>query len=97
MFTNIREKRSLIFYCDMKVEWAREEYRVLCTRNEGSRLTWFKNGILKLKGTRKRSEKGRCLLRREEDDDIHILLNVRKRGSGGNSCLVGNVLLLVKR
>jgi hypothetical protein len=33
---NIREERLLIFYCDMKLEWAREEYTVCCTRNDGS-------------------------------------------------------------
>jgi hypothetical protein len=29
--TNMREKASLIFYCDMKFEWAREVYTVCCT------------------------------------------------------------------
>jgi hypothetical protein len=32
-FANIRETRSLIFYCDIIYEWAREEYTVCCTRN----------------------------------------------------------------
>jgi hypothetical protein len=32
----MREKRSLIFYCEMKLEWAREENTVCSTRNERS-------------------------------------------------------------
>jgi hypothetical protein len=54
---NIRKKRSLIFYCDIKFEWAREEYTICCTRNERSGLAWFKTGIWKLRGMRKEFEK----------------------------------------
>jgi hypothetical protein len=34
LFANIKEKRTLIFYSEMKQEWAREEYIVRCTRKE---------------------------------------------------------------
>jgi hypothetical protein len=37
-------------------------------------LAWFKNGIWKLRGLRRGFEKERCLLCREEDDAVHILL-----------------------
>jgi hypothetical protein len=60
LFADIREK-SLIFSCDMKSEWAREEYTVCCTRNEKSGLTWFKTGIWKLRGMREGYEKGSAL------------------------------------
>jgi hypothetical protein len=53
MFANIEEKKSLIFYSEMKQEWAREEYIVCCTKNERSGLAWFKTGIWKLRGMRK--------------------------------------------
>jgi hypothetical protein len=42
----MKEKRSLIFYCQIKLEWAREEYRVCCTRNEKSGLAWFKKIVV---------------------------------------------------
>jgi hypothetical protein len=32
LFANINEKRSLIFYSEMKQEWAREEYTVCCIK-----------------------------------------------------------------
>jgi hypothetical protein len=35
LFANIKEKRSLIFYSEMKQEWAREEYIVKGTREVG--------------------------------------------------------------
>jgi hypothetical protein len=74
LFANIREKRSLIFYYNMKLEWARKEYTVCCTRNERSGLAWFKTGIWKLRWMRKGLEKGRCPLCSEGDDTVHILL-----------------------
>jgi hypothetical protein len=58
LFANIKEKRSLIFYSEMKQEWAREEYIFCCARNERSGLAWFKTGIWKLRGMRKGFEKG---------------------------------------
>jgi hypothetical protein len=70
LFAVIREKRSLIFYCEMILEWGREEYTVYCTRSQRSGLAWFKTGIWKLRGVRK----GCYPLCREEDGVIHILL-----------------------
>jgi hypothetical protein len=34
LFAKISQKRSLIFYCDVKFESVREEYTICCTRNE---------------------------------------------------------------
>jgi hypothetical protein len=70
----IKERRSLIFYSEMKQEWASEEYIVCCTRNERSGLAWFRTGIWKLRGMRKGFEKGRCPICSEDEDAIHILL-----------------------
>jgi hypothetical protein len=70
---------SLIFYCDKKVEWGREEYTVCCTRNGRSGLAWFKTGIWKLRGMRK----GDALY--VERKMLYIYYkNVRKRRSGEN-------------
>jgi hypothetical protein len=33
LFKNMREKRSLIFYCEMRLGWAREEYTICCARS----------------------------------------------------------------
>jgi hypothetical protein len=74
LFANIKVKRSLIFYSEMKQEWAREEHICCCTRNEISGLAWFKTGIWKLRHMRKGFEKGRCPLCSEDEDAIHILL-----------------------
>jgi hypothetical protein len=72
LFANVKEKKSIIFYSEMKQEWARE-YIVCCTRNERYWLAWFKTGIWKLRGVRKGFEKG-CPLCSEDEDAVHILL-----------------------
>jgi hypothetical protein len=74
LFANIKVKRSLIFYSEIKQEWVREEYIVCCTRNERSGLAWFKTGIWKLRGTRKGFAKGRYPLCSEDEDAIQTLL-----------------------
>jgi hypothetical protein len=74
LFSKIKGKRSLIFYSEMKQEWAREQYISCCSRTERSGLAWFKTGIWKLRGMRKGSEKGRCPICSEEEDPIHVLL-----------------------
>jgi hypothetical protein len=38
LFANIRENMLLIFYRDIKFEWAGEVYTGCCTRNERSGL-----------------------------------------------------------
>jgi hypothetical protein len=45
LYANMREKRSLIFYCEEKLEWVKEEYTVCCVTNERSGLSRFKTGI----------------------------------------------------
>jgi hypothetical protein len=74
LFSEIKEKSSLIFYIEMKQEWSREQYIFCCSKTERSGLACFKTGIWKLRGMRKGFEKGRCPLCSEEEDAIHILL-----------------------
>jgi hypothetical protein len=69
-----KKKRSLIFYCKMKLEWGKEVHSVCCTRNERNGLAWLKTGIWKLRGMRRGFVNGGCLLCREEEDVIYILL-----------------------
>jgi hypothetical protein len=76
LFVNKKEKRSLIFYSEMKQERAREQYIVFCTRNERSGLAWFKTGIWKLRGMRKAFEKGRCPLCSKEEEAIYIIIKL---------------------
>jgi ribosomal protein L37AE/L43A len=79
---NLRENRSLIFYCVMKLEWGKEEYTFCCTRNERSGLARFKLGIWKLRGVRRRFKKGRCHLYREEIGVIHAY-TIKRFGNEG--------------
>jgi hypothetical protein len=72
LFAKIKDKSSLIFYSEMKQEWAREEYIVCCTRNEKSGMASFRTGIWKLRGMRKGFEKGRCPLCSENEDVLYV-------------------------
>jgi hypothetical protein len=73
-FSNISEKRSLIFYRDMKLLWDRGDYVMCGSRNDRMGTAWFRAGIWELRGIRKGSEIGRCPLCNEEEDGVHILL-----------------------
>lgn len=53
LYANIRGKRSLMFYCDTKLEWAREEYTVCCGRSERNCLAWLKTVVCKQRELRK--------------------------------------------
>jgi hypothetical protein len=49
----------------MKLERAREEYTICCTRNERIGLPWFKTGIWNLRGMWKEFEKERVCVEGE--------------------------------
>jgi hypothetical protein len=53
LFSIMSEKRSLVFYQEMKQKWGREEYIKLCSRNERNGLAWMKAGAWKLRGIRR--------------------------------------------
>jgi hypothetical protein len=73
MFAITREKRSLIFYREMKLEWGEVQFSVCHTGHETRGLAWFKTDIWKFRGARTGSEKRRCPLSREEEDVTHVL------------------------
>jgi hypothetical protein len=70
MLANTGENKSLIFYCEIKLEWGKEEYMV-CVQ-EIREMDWC--GIWKSSGMRTQYEKGRCPLHRKEEDSIHIFI-----------------------
>jgi hypothetical protein len=74
LFANLSEKRSLIFYRDMKLLWDRGDYVMCGSMNDRMGIAWFGAGIWKLRGIRKCLETGRCRLYNGEKDAIHVLL-----------------------
>jgi hypothetical protein len=64
---NIRGKRPLMFYYDMKFEWVSKAYTFYCTRNERSRLACFKAGTWKLRGVRNDLRKEHALYAEEKN------------------------------
>jgi hypothetical protein len=73
-FANLSEEKSLMFYCDMKLLWDRQDYVKCVSRNDRMGIALFRAGIWKLRGIRKGSEIGRCPLYNGEEDAVHILL-----------------------
>jgi hypothetical protein len=59
-FANLSEKRSLIFYRDMKLLWDKEHYVMCGSRNDRMGIAWFRASIWKWRGIRKGLEIGRC-------------------------------------
>jgi hypothetical protein len=89
IFASTREKRSIIFYCVMKLAWGSEKYIVCWARNDRSGLARFKSDIWKLRG--------------KEEGAVHILLllcsDTRKwKGQfWTKNCLIGNENVVYKK
>jgi hypothetical protein len=64
LFIGIRDKRSLIFYCDRKFVWVREVFTGCCTRNVRCWLARFIADNWKLRRVRIGYEKERRSLYR---------------------------------
>jgi hypothetical protein len=45
-----------------------------CNLNEKTGLAWFRLGIWKSRATRRGAEKGRCSVRNEEENVVHVFL-----------------------
>jgi hypothetical protein len=52
-FENLSEKRSLIFYPNIKLLLDRKYYVMCGSRNDKRETAWFRTGIWKLRGMRK--------------------------------------------
>jgi hypothetical protein len=74
LFSNIREKISLVFYCEMKRKWGKEKYIDELTRKEKLGIIWLKAGIWDLRWIRRGSGKGRCPLCSRKEDAKHMLV-----------------------
>jgi hypothetical protein len=71
MEANMREKRSLALYNELKSIWERLKY--ICTFEERKGIGWWKMGIWRLKGMRGNSDKGICPVYRKERGGSLIL------------------------
>jgi hypothetical protein len=45
-----KRKKSLIFYCEVTLEWCKEQCRDFRARNESNWLAWFGTGVWKRRG-----------------------------------------------
>jgi hypothetical protein len=73
MEANMREKRSLALYNEMKSSWEREKSIDICTFEERKGIGWWKMDIWRLKGMRGNIDKGVCPVCRKEEGGSHIL------------------------
>jgi hypothetical protein len=60
MEDSMREKRSLVFYTELKSSWEKKLYREVCTQEAGRGIGWWKMGICRLKFVRGNTEQGMC-------------------------------------
>jgi CRISPR/Cas system CSM-associated protein Csm2 small subunit len=58
METSMREKRSLVFYNELKSNWEKKLYIAVCTQEARRGKGWWKMGIWRLKGARRNTEQG---------------------------------------
>jgi hypothetical protein len=70
---NMRGKRSLVFYNDLKSSWENKLYIDVCTQEARRGIGWWKMGILRLKGVRVNTKHGMCPMCNKEEGWSHIL------------------------
>jgi hypothetical protein len=73
MEASMREKRSLIFYNELKSSWEKKLCIEACTQEARRGTGWWKMGIWKLKGVRENTEQGMCHVCNKEEGWSHIL------------------------
>jgi hypothetical protein len=87
LFSKISEKISLVFYQKMKHKW----HSILNSNSVlKNGLVWIKAGVLKLRGIRRKLEKGTCPLCRGNEDVKQIYIvelprNKKKKKDDGIS------------
>jgi hypothetical protein len=92
IFSDLNVKISFTFYCKMKYEWGKVSYIDKCTRKERMGIIWLNAGIWKLRGIRRRFERGRCPLCLGEEDAKHILLKCSETKKWREECVNSNWL-----
>jgi hypothetical protein len=66
MKASMKEKRSLVFYNELKNNWEKKFYIEVCTQESRRGIGWWKMGIWKLKGVRRNIEQDICPLYNKE-------------------------------
>jgi hypothetical protein len=70
---SMKEKRSLVFYNELKSTWEKKLYIEACTQEVRRGMGWRKMGIWRLKGVRENTEQGMCPMCNKEGGWSHIL------------------------
>jgi hypothetical protein len=73
MEASMKEKRSLVFYNELKNNWEKKFYIEVCTQEARRGIGQWKLDIWKLKGVRRNIEQGICPLCNKEGGRSHIL------------------------
>jgi hypothetical protein len=58
MEASMKEKKSLVFYNELKNNWEKKLYIEVCSQEARKGIGCWKMGILKLKGVRGNTEQG---------------------------------------
>jgi hypothetical protein len=70
---SMREKRSLVFYNELKSNWERKFYIEVCTQEARGGVGWWKIGIWRLEGVKRNTGQGLCPVCNKEEGWSHIL------------------------
>jgi hypothetical protein len=72
MEASTKEKRLLVFYNELKNNWAKKLYIEACSQEARTGIRWWKMSIWKLKGVRGNIEQGICSMHSKEEGWSHI-------------------------
>jgi hypothetical protein len=78
MEASMREKRSLVFYNELKSSWEKNLYVMVCTQEARRGTGWWKMDFWRLKGVRGNTEQGVCPMCNKEGWS-HILRRAETR------------------
>jgi hypothetical protein len=73
MKASMKEKRSLVFYNELKNNWEKKLYIEVCTQEARRGIRWWKMGIWRLNGVRGNIEQGMCPMCNKEEGWSHTL------------------------
>ena len=74
----MRKMTTLKFYSNIKVGWEIEEYVLGCNNKGREGWSWYRLGLWRSGGGRRKFPKDKCPLCGEREDEIHILLECSK-------------------
>jgi hypothetical protein len=79
MEASMIDKRSLVFYNELKSNWENKLYVEVCTQEARGVIGWWKIGIWRLNGVRVNIEWGMCRMCNKEGGWSHILRSEETR------------------